>query len=63
MLSSSQYNVIKLFKTTSPQKLFDYDCVTLHLLIGLYRSKPATAGKGTERIYSNIIQCDAIRSE
>ena len=24
----------KLFKTSSPQKLFDYDCVTLYLVKG-----------------------------
>ena len=30
MLSSSLYAMIKLSKTSSPQKLFDYDCVTLY---------------------------------
>ena len=30
MLSSSLYAMIKQSKTTSLQKLFDYDCVTLH---------------------------------
>ena len=30
MLSSSLYTILKLSKTTSPNKLFDYDCVTLY---------------------------------
>ena len=30
LLSSSLDALLKLFKTSSPQKLFDYDCVTLH---------------------------------
>ena len=30
MLSVSIYAMIKLSKTPSPQKLFDYDCVTLY---------------------------------
>ena len=29
LLSSYRYTMSKLFKTSSPQKLFDYDCVTL----------------------------------
>ena len=29
MLFSSLYTMLKLFKTSSPQKLFDYDSVTL----------------------------------
>ena len=33
MLSSSLYTLIKLSKTTSPQKLFDNDCVTLYIKI------------------------------
>ena len=32
MLSSSIYAMIKLSKTSSPQKLFVYDCVTLYLI-------------------------------
>ena len=35
MLSSSLDTLLKVSKTTSPQKLFAYDCVTLYLL-GLY---------------------------
>ena len=31
MLSSSQYTMLKLFKTTYPNKLFANDCVTLYL--------------------------------
>ena len=31
MLSSSLYTMLKLSKTTSPNKLFDYDCVTLYI--------------------------------
>ena len=31
MLSSSRYTMLKLSKTTSPQKLFDYDCITLNV--------------------------------
>ena len=31
MLSSSLYAMLKLSKTTSPNKLFDYDCVTLYM--------------------------------
>ena len=30
MLSSSLYTILKLSKTTSPNKLFDYECVTLY---------------------------------
>ena len=30
MLSSSIYAILKKSKTSSPQKLFDYDCVTLY---------------------------------
>ena len=30
MLSSSLDELLKLSKTSSPQKLFDYDCVTLY---------------------------------
>ena len=30
MLSSSLYTMLKLSKTTSPNKLFDYDCVALY---------------------------------
>ena len=32
MLSSSRDILLKLSETLSPQKLFDYDCVTLYLL-------------------------------
>ena len=32
MLSSSLHEFFKLSKTTSPQKLFAYDCVTLYRL-------------------------------
>ena len=32
MLSSSLDALLKLSKTSSPQKLFDYDCVTLYLV-------------------------------
>ena len=31
MLSSSRYTMLKLSKTTSPDKLFDHDCVTLYV--------------------------------
>ena len=31
MLSSSLYTMLKLSKTTSPNKLFDYDCLTLYI--------------------------------
>ena len=30
MLSSSLFTMLKLSKTTSPNKLFDYDCITLY---------------------------------
>ena len=33
MLSSSLYILSKLSKTTSPKKLFDYDCVTLYTFL------------------------------
>ena len=33
MLSSSLDTLLKVAKTTSPQKLFDYDCVTLYVTI------------------------------
>ena len=41
MLSASRDALLKLSKTTSPQKLFDYDCMTLYnksvceILVGL----------------------------
>ena len=31
MLSASVVTLLKVFKTTSPQKLFNYDCVTLYI--------------------------------
>ena len=31
MMSSSLHTMLKLSKTSSPQKLFDYNCVTLYL--------------------------------
>ena len=31
MLSSSLYTMLKMSKTTYPNKLFDYDCVTLYV--------------------------------
>ena len=34
MLSSSLFTMLKLFKTSSPYKLFDYDCVTLYSRTG-----------------------------
>ena len=37
MLSSSLYAMIKLSKKSSPQKLFDYDCVTLYVLYSVYK--------------------------
>ena len=30
MLSSSVYAMLKLSKTTSPQKLYSFDCITLY---------------------------------
>ena len=33
ILSSSLYTLLKLSKTTPPNKLFDYDCVTLYIEI------------------------------
>ena len=35
MLNSSLYTMLKLSKTSSLQKLFDYDCVTLYIKIYL----------------------------
>ena len=35
MLSSSLDALLKLSKTTSAQKLFDYDCVTLWIYINI----------------------------
>ena len=35
MLSSSLYAMLKLSKTSSPQKLFNYGCVTLQLSVNL----------------------------
>ena len=40
MLSSSLSTMLKLSKTTSPKKPFDYDCVTLFIYIGLYLLPP-----------------------
>ena len=36
MLSSPLYAILKLSNTTSPQKLFAYDCMTLYLKIIAY---------------------------
>ena len=36
MLSSSLDTLLKVSKTTSPKKLFTYDCVTLYLLTMRY---------------------------
>ena len=36
MLSSSCNALLKLSKTTYPQKLFDYDCITLYIVINVY---------------------------
>ena len=36
MLSSSLDTLLKLSKTTSPQKLFAYDCVTLYIVLAAY---------------------------
>ena len=33
MLSSSLDTLLNVSKTTSPQKLIDYDCVTLYLVV------------------------------
>ena len=33
MLSSSLDTLLKVSKTTSPQTLFSYDCVTLYILL------------------------------
>ena len=42
MLSSSQYAMVKLSKTSSTQKLFDYDCVTLYVYLGvIHNSDPS----------------------
>ena len=32
MISSSLYAMLKLFKRTSPQKLFEYDFITLYYI-------------------------------
>ena len=37
ILSSSLYTLLKSSKTTSPNKLFDYDCVTLYCIFFLNR--------------------------
>ena len=36
MLISSLYTMLKLSNTTSPNKLFDYDCVTLYYIHSSY---------------------------
>ena len=43
MLSLSLDSLLKLSKTTSPQKLFDYDCVTLYIIMGVLK-KPMQLG-------------------
>ena len=40
MLSSSLYTMIKLSKTTSLNKLFDYDCVRLYIIYWIPTKKP-----------------------
>ena len=37
MLSSSPYTMLKLFKTSCPQKLVDFDCVTLYIGFTYFR--------------------------
>ena len=38
MLSLSLYAMLKLSKTTSPQKLFDHDCITLYTFLNLIQT-------------------------
>ena len=66
MLSSFLTATLKQFKTTSPQKLFQSDCITLYNYIRLFprtemkkwttceQSGSSTPGKGlNQRIYHN----------
>ena len=49
MLSSSLWKMLKLSKTTSPNKLFDYDCVTLYQLIIFTNTKRQREKKAYRR--------------
>ena len=52
MLSSSIDELLKVSKTTSPQNLFAYDCVTLYVVNGIlnifHRSGPRASDLKTE---------------
>ena len=60
MLSSSLDVLLKLSKTTSPQKLFDYDCKTLYLCktkllySGLLDSAPDPEDVPVEKIVMDV---------
>ena len=61
MLSSSLDVFLKLSKTTSPQKLFNYDCKTLYLckkkkllLLGLLDSAPDPEDVPVEKIVMDV---------
>ena len=60
MLSSALYTMLKPSKTTSPNRLFDYDCVTLYYFtwIGVAGSRVEVPGRVedcTLRLEVNII--------
>ena len=46
MPSSSLFTVLKLSKTTSPMKLFDYDHVTLYYFRGEWETGEEIGGPG-----------------
>ena len=51
MLSSSLDALLKLSKTSSPQKLFDYDCVTLYFEVYIFTPNVACFMDHTLNIY------------
>ena len=57
--------MLKLSETTSPNKLFDYDCVTLYLCLErdlqLYREEPSGAPGDLDHCQEQIKDKDDIR--
>ena len=59
MLSLSLYSMLMLSKTTYPQKLFDYNCITLYTYYGFsnrYSKHRLLIPGGRPGVYTNIAE-------
>ena len=54
MLSSSLYTVLKLSKTTSPNKLLHNDCVTLYVCLQCGQADSGELGAGHGRPHARL---------